>query len=129
MTDFKDIKLKDIVFERDFKKELGRELHKLNYAQAFMWLGIKFFNEKADKVTSQQLSNEVWGGKDDSYCLKILNRFVKLNVLKTEKKPGKKVRHFQPESLALFNEFLPIAMERIKEAKEDEKAKKEESNG
>lgn len=125
-SDKLDVSIKDIVFERDFRKELAKELTKLNYAQAFMWLGIKFVNDGVERITAQELSDEVWGGKDASYCLKILKRFNKLNVIKSERKQGKKVRYFMSTGHKIFGEFKHIAMQTIQSAREEKDEKNEE---
>lgn len=115
-----DASIKDIVLDRDLKKSLADELEKLNYAQSFMWLGIKFINDNVEKITALELSNELWGGKDASYCLKILKRFVQLNVLKSDRKDGKRIRYFAPHGdKKIFLEFQDVAMRVIKSAKED----------
>jgi hypothetical protein len=113
-TDF-DINLSDITFEQDFTKALEQDLTKLNHAQAFLWLGIKFVSKGIDRVTSQELANEVWGGKDSSYCLKILKRFVSLRLLKTEDKDNLRIRYFRLQaSKEIFIKYKDLAMNTIK---------------
>lgn len=114
------VNLDDITFVSDFKSELIKDLGKLRYAQAFMWLAIKFVNEASDYVTAKALSHELWGGKDASYSIKILLRFCGLRVLRTERKVGTKVRYFYLYAdRSIFREHYDLAMSTINLAKGD----------
>lgn len=81
-----------------------------DFTRTFIWLAIKFINEKKIRVTAKELSKDLF--QNYSYSFIMLSSFIELNLLKKIKTSQKK-SYFCCIDENLFSKYFELAKSMI----------------